>query len=178
MLEAMALAQAVGDRWSAAVLLDLLGGLAARHKQGYLSAQLFGAAEALREAIQAPLAPGLRDLRVRYLRAAQDLDRPEVFARGLQEGRALALETALAMFEAAQPAATTQNGSLGELTSREIEVLRLVAEGLTDANIAERLVVSVRTVHAHLRSIYAKLDVTTRTAAARWAMAHGFLTQG
>jgi ATP/maltotriose-dependent transcriptional regulator MalT len=52
------------------------------------------------------------------------------------------------------------------LTEREIEVLRLVAQGLSNQEIANSLVISRRTVHAHLRSIYDKLDVTTRTAAA------------
>jgi DNA-binding NarL/FixJ family response regulator len=60
-----------------------------------------------------------------------------------------------------------------ELTARETEVLSLLAEGLTDAQIADRLVLSARTVQAHLRSIYSKLDVTTRTAAARYALTHG-----
>jgi DNA-binding NarL/FixJ family response regulator len=56
------------------------------------------------------------------------------------------------------------------LTVREVEVLRLVAMGLTDAQVAERLVISRRTVNSHLYSIYSKLDVTTRTAAARYAI--------
>lgn len=51
------------------------------------------------------------------------------------------------------------------LTSREIEVLRLIADGLTNRQIAKRLVISQRTVNAHLRSIYKKLEVNTRTAA-------------
>lgn len=56
------------------------------------------------------------------------------------------------------------------LTAREIDVLRLVAEGLTDPQIASRLYLSPRTVHTHLRSIYAKLDVPSRAAAARVAV--------
>ena len=67
--------------------------------------------------------------------------------------------------------------SLDALTAREIEVVHLVAEGLTDAAIAEPLVVSIRTVHAHLRSIYNKLDVTSRTGAVRRAREHGLLTE-
>jgi DNA-binding NarL/FixJ family response regulator len=63
------------------------------------------------------------------------------------------------------------------LTAREVEVLALVAEGLTDADVAERLVVSIRTVHAHLRSIYRKLDVRTRSAATRYAVEHGLMAQ-
>ena len=51
-------------------------------------------------------------------------------------------------------------------------MLALVAEGLTDAEVAERLVVSLRTVHAHLRSIYRKLDLHTRSAATRYAIQH------
>ena len=51
------------------------------------------------------------------------------------------------------------------LTAREIEVLQLVAAGLSNAEIADRLVLSQRTVHAHLRSIFDKLGVNTRTAA-------------
>jgi DNA-binding CsgD family transcriptional regulator len=51
------------------------------------------------------------------------------------------------------------------LTAREIDVLRLVADGLSNAEIADRLVLSQRTVHAHLRSIFDKLGVNTRTAA-------------
>jgi non-specific serine/threonine protein kinase len=55
------------------------------------------------------------------------------------------------------------------LTAREIDVLHLVADGLSNAEIAERLVLSERTVHAHLRSIFDKLGVNTRTAAAHAA---------
>jgi ATP/maltotriose-dependent transcriptional regulator MalT len=57
----------------------------------------------------------------------------------------------------------------GPLTVREAEVLRLLAQGLTNVQIAETLVISPRTVNSHLRSIFNKLDVTTRTAAARYA---------
>ena len=58
------------------------------------------------------------------------------------------------------------------LTGREVEVLRLLAMGLTNAQIAERLVISLLTVKAHVRSIYSKLDVTSRSAATRYAMEH------
>jgi DNA-binding CsgD family transcriptional regulator len=62
-----------------------------------------------------------------------------------------------------------------ELTPRELDVLRQVAEGLTNAEVAERLVISPRTVHAHLRSIYSKLEVHSRAAATRMALAQNLL---
>jgi DNA-binding NarL/FixJ family response regulator len=61
------------------------------------------------------------------------------------------------------------------LSTREVEVLRLVAEGLTDAEVAERLHVSRRTVTSHLTSVYNKLGVSTRTAAARVAAEHALV---
>ena len=60
----------------------------------------------------------------------------------------------------------------GGLTTREVEVLRLVAQGLTDAQVAQRLVISPRTVNWHLTSIYSKLQVSSRSAATRYAIEH------
>src|SRR5690349_5305434 len=74
---------------------------------------------------------------------------------------------------AAGPASTTNN----ELTARELEVLKLVAAGLSDAQVSERLVVSRRTVHSHLRSIYRKLGVNSRTAATRYVVEREATTQ-
>jgi DNA-binding CsgD family transcriptional regulator len=59
------------------------------------------------------------------------------------------------------------------LTAREVDVLRLVAQGLTDAEVAERLYMARRTVNTHLTSIYTKLDVSSRVAATRWAVERG-----
>jgi DNA-binding NarL/FixJ family response regulator len=56
------------------------------------------------------------------------------------------------------------------LTRREVEVLKLIARGLSDAQIADDLCLSIRTVQAHVRSIYVKIDVTNRSAATRWAL--------
>jgi DNA-binding CsgD family transcriptional regulator len=58
------------------------------------------------------------------------------------------------------------------LTKREVEVLALVAGSLTNAEVAERLSISERTVGQHLRTIYTKLDVTSRVGATRFAIAH------
>jgi predicted ATPase/DNA-binding CsgD family transcriptional regulator len=65
--------------------------------------------------------------------------------------------------------AAALNSQPAGLTEREVEVLRLVAVGLSNDDIARRLVISPRTVHAHVRSVFAKLGVSTRTAAAHEA---------
>ncbi|HYM49151.1 MAG TPA: LuxR C-terminal-related transcriptional regulator [Candidatus Limnocylindrales bacterium] len=54
------------------------------------------------------------------------------------------------------------------LTPRELEVLKALSIGMQDAEIAAELFISVRTVHAHLRSIYSKLGVHSRSAATRY----------
>ena len=58
------------------------------------------------------------------------------------------------------------------LAAREVEVLRLLAAGLTNQQIAERLVISPKTVNVHVASIYKKLKITSRTAATRYAIEH------
>jgi predicted ATPase len=73
---------------------------------------------------------------------------------------------------AARAAAGRQATLPDGLTQREAEVLRLLAAGLSNRRIADRLVVSVRTVHAHVRSIYRKLEVTSRVEAVRYAVEH------
>jgi DNA-binding CsgD family transcriptional regulator len=67
---------------------------------------------------------------------------------------------------------TPLSATSDKLTNRELEVLKLVAAGLTDPQIAEKLGLSPRTVNAHLRTIFSKLDVTTRTSATRYAIEH------
>lgn len=61
------------------------------------------------------------------------------------------------------------------LTSREVNVLKLVSVGLTNRQIAQRLGLSSRTIDAHLRSIFGKIGVGSRSAATRWAVEHGLI---
>ncbi len=60
------------------------------------------------------------------------------------------------------------------LSDREAEVLQLLAQGMTNKDIAQTLILSVRTVEAHLRNIFGKLGVRSRTEAALWATKHGY----
>jgi DNA-binding CsgD family transcriptional regulator/Tfp pilus assembly protein PilF len=78
-----------------------------------------------------------------------------------------------ALRPASEPPASVPSASFpAGLTAREVEVLRLVARGLTDAEVAERLFISYRTVGRHLQSIYNKLAVNSRTAATAFAFEH------
>jgi DNA-binding NarL/FixJ family response regulator len=61
------------------------------------------------------------------------------------------------------------------LTRREVEVLTLVARGLSNKDVAERLVISPKTVANHVDHIYAKIDASNRAAASLFAMQHGLL---
>jgi DNA-binding NarL/FixJ family response regulator len=64
---------------------------------------------------------------------------------------------------------------LGGLTPRETEVLRLVAQGMTNAEIASRLCLSSHTVHRHVANILTKLDAPSRAAATAWAVQRGLV---
>jgi DNA-binding CsgD family transcriptional regulator len=79
----------------------------------------------------------------------------------------------IAALRAALGARVTPSRYPAGLSVREVEVLRLVAEGLSSAEVAGRLVLSPRTVEQHLRSIYNKLGVSSRAAATRFAVEHG-----
>ena len=117
-----------------------------------------------------------------------------LLALGRPEGAAREARTAKAMFtslgaagEAAHAAAllreleTKPTGNEGaapgrtDLTGRELEILRLVAEGLSNQSIATRLVLSEHTVHRHVANILAKLEVSSRAAAVAHAAGRGLL---
>ena len=88
-----------------------------------------------------------------------------------EQGKA-PLSTPASTEEAARPIPKPSASYPDGLTAREGEVLRLLAQGMTSAQIAEQLIISVVTVNFHVRSIYSKLGVTSRAAAARYAVEH------
>jgi NarL family two-component system response regulator LiaR len=75
-----------------------------------------------------------------------------------------------------EPPASRVPVSLEELTERELEVLRLIARGLNNRKIAEKLVISAKTVKTHVSSILSKLHLEDRTQAAIYALKHGLET--
>jgi DNA-binding CsgD family transcriptional regulator len=97
---------------------------------------------------------------------------PETAAARLSEGRELGPDEAIALALATRlPDVRTPSPS--GLSQREIDVLRLLAQGHTDREIAAMLFVSRRTASTHVRHIYDKLNVSSRVAATAWALRHG-----
>ena len=101
------------------------------------------------------------------------------FDEAWKEGQALPLDQACAeavglgaKAESMVPKALPYPGGL---TAREVEVLRLVAQGLTNFKVATELVISPRTVNTHLGSIYRKLNTSSREVAASFALEHGLV---
>jgi len=151
-----------------------------------LAARLWGAAAALRDTIGAPIYPVYRDYLEQAIARARATLGEQAFRTAWAEGRSLTPQQALAaqepeMIPAGGPSvpshpATTQAPAYPDgLTAREVEVLRLIAQGWTDAQIAEHLVISPRTVNRHTTSLYSKLNVSSRAAATRYAIEHDLL---
>ncbi len=175
--EGLAIRRAVGDQQGTAAALEGLAGVVGALGHAERAAQLLGAAAALREAIGAPLSPAeRRDYEQSLVPISARLD-PAAMAAAWAAGRALPLDEAIALAlapPAETPAPPVAQVSAGPdaLTDREIEVLRLIAGGLSNKEVAERLVLSIYTVQNHLRNIYGKLGVASRSAATRYAWEH------
>jgi predicted ATPase/DNA-binding CsgD family transcriptional regulator len=169
----------MGDRVNIAFFLKGLAAVAGARGQDERSTRLFSAAEGVIEVL------GVRStyyyhpdnsLYERTVAAARSRLGEPAFEEARAAGRAMdferAVEYALSEEVQAPPAASVPEYP-ADLTAREAEVLGLVAAGLTSAQVAQRLFVSPRTVNAHLTSVYAKLGVSSRTAATRFAIEHG-----
>ncbi len=182
--ESLKLSLELNHTWNIAGGLEGLAAVAATQGDPGQACRLMSAAQALREGIGTPLPPVFQALHEFTIASARTQLGEQAFAAAWDEGRKMPLEQALAEPGAVaiptrapagpssdpheQKASTFPNG----LTAREVEVLRLLAQGLTSAQIAEQLVIGVVTVNFHVRSIYSKLAVSSRSAATRYAIEH------
>jgi predicted ATPase/class 3 adenylate cyclase/DNA-binding CsgD family transcriptional regulator len=184
--ESLTIARKVDDQVLIAVCLEGLAGMVAAQGESAWATRLWGAAEALRDAMGVPLPPVEYAGYERSVAAARAQLGETAFTPAWVEGRTMSPEQALAAQEpvtlphplatepAPAPPAKAPSSPAG-LTARELEVLRLLATGLTDAQIAERLVISPRTVNNYLTSIYGKIQVSSRAAATRYAIEHDLI---
>lgn len=177
--ESLTLYLGQGDHWHASEAVELIGAVACQECAWVQAARLLGAAEAMRDALGVVLNPRLADHQrdvatVRAHLSAED------FAANWASGRDLSLEQgtaealAFARTVGEQPARVQAASSPAHpVSARECEVAALVAQGLTNRQIAARLVISERTAEGHIRNILGKLDLTSRSQVAAWAVAHG-----
>jgi len=172
--ESFDLAQRMGMRGSAPYALIGLAITASEADPGW-SARLHGAADqalAAQGRIVEPLEGRLADLDRQRLRAAMG---DEAFDTEYAAGRTLDLAALGHWDTAAGQEPTVSGGAATVLTPRELDVLKLVAQGLSNADIARELVLSEHTVHRHLANILRKLGQSSRSAAAAWGVRAGLV---
>ena len=143
------------------------------------AARLWGAAEALRETIGLSLGHQDRvdyDYGGRVAAARAQLEEP-TWEAAWNEGRSMSAEQAIDYALKSRASQHREDGASkppdtypAGLSAREVDVLKLVARGLTNAQIAKELFISPNTVNRHLNSIYRKLGVNSRAAATRLAI--------
>jgi DNA-binding NarL/FixJ family response regulator len=129
----------------------------------------FGEEERVRAALEAG-ASG-------YLLKDADADEVSAAIRAAHRGE-LPLDPAIARGLTLSLRAESHDGPPAELTTRELEVLRILGAGKTNKEIAAELQISERTARTHVSNILGKLDLTSRTRAALWAVRQGLVKVG
>ena len=170
-LQALPAAFELGNRQGAIMALDLLGSVAAASGELRRAARLFGAADASRALIGDFAYATARANRAHWIAVTRARLGDAEFAQQSAAGRTLSLDEAV--HEAQRPESKAEApvtvGPAG-LSAREVQVLQLLTEGHSNREIAEHLVISDATVKRHLENLYAKLGVSSRTAAAAAAL--------
>jgi DNA-binding CsgD family transcriptional regulator len=157
-----------------------LASVAAFQTHPVRAARLWGAAEGMSETYGARFSHAGReaiDYEGRLAVARSQLEEA-VWTAAWAEGRAMSLEQAVEYAleqEDARPEPAAPEAYPAGLSAREAQVLRLVATGMTNAEVADKLYLSSRTVGWHLGSIYRKLGLHSRTEATRFAAEHDLL---
>jgi DNA-binding NarL/FixJ family response regulator len=191
--ESLALFQKLGATWGIAECLAALARLAADAGQLDVATRLFGSAARLRETqSMRPDQLAERAVGTHAATLEQDLEAvrsalgPRRFEALWEAGRELTVDDAVTVALAAPWLVTPEAVSdpelrraatvIGLLTPRQQEVAILVAHGLTNRQVAERLVVSERAAAAHVGNILNRLGFNSRTQIGVWASEHGLLT--
>jgi predicted ATPase/DNA-binding CsgD family transcriptional regulator/tetratricopeptide (TPR) repeat protein len=160
-VEALRLRHLIGQRPAVVESLEALAGLAAEDGRYEEAARILGAVQVLRDRMghaRQPADSARHGMAVSLARARLS---PEEFSTAWQLGSALSMERVVAF---ACRTRTRRGASAGSdsLTRVEQEVVRLVAEGMTNAQVGGRLGISPRTVQAHLSHVFTKLNVRSR----------------
>lgn len=186
-LESMRLLAEADDQLNICGNVDLLANLCARRHNHELAIELIGAAATHRRRLGSVLNPvSAAEVEALDWSLRENVAGP-VYQRQAQAGAALDFETLvrragtiareIAGPQRPLPALASASDSLVEhgLTRRELDVLRLLAEGRSTKEIADTLFISPRTATTHINNIFGKLDVNSRTAAVALAMRAGLV---
>jgi DNA-binding CsgD family transcriptional regulator len=165
----------LGDVIQLTATLDALARLVWSCGEKERARRLLSAARTIRQQLGVRMNPDSHMWLLRWLPQAEqgDISKPASRLR-LQDVMTLAV----AETERLQSGGTLTLHDKGGLTHREVEVVSQISQGLTNAEIARRLHVSERTIHAHVRNVLAKLGVRSRAAVAGWAVRHTFTALG
>ncbi|BCN67051.1 ATP-binding protein [Prescottella equi] len=177
--QAAALSGDVDDLLGTAIAVEVLAWTAAAAGQFERSAILLGAADALWSAAGNPgvVIPALRSNRDEARTLCEGALGARAFDTAVRRGCELTLDEVVdfAVADRLPEAAPTERAA-SDLTPREQEVAELVAQGLTNKAIAEKLVISQRTVQGHVEHVLAKLGFNSRTQIAAWVVERGHET--
>ena len=171
--ESLSLQHDLGDRSVIDFVLERFAITAAAHAQAERALRLAGAADALRETVGTPLAAAAREGFELSLASARRAMPPALAATAWSEGQAMSMERAIAL--ALSTPTRIDPDSTMRLSPREREVASLVAQGLSNRDIAERLVVSERTAENHVQRVLNRLGLRSRAQVAVWAVQNGLL---
>jgi predicted ATPase/DNA-binding CsgD family transcriptional regulator len=170
--QALAIAAELGAFLGTADTLECLAALAHRGESHREAARLLGAAEAIRQRM-GHVRFKIYDTDYHELVAdVRDMLGENDFGATWAEGAALSVEEAIAYAQRGRGERKRPSSGWASLTPTELDVARLVSEGLANKRIATQLFVSPRTVQTHLTHIYTKLGITSRVQLAREAARH------
>jgi ATP/maltotriose-dependent transcriptional regulator MalT len=185
--KSLTLSKELYDKPTIAFSLGGLACIAGANGEASRAARIFGAGEALMEAADHGLSPQESSMLEPYRASVRSRLGEAGWDEALAEGRTMSMEAAIGYALSEEESSTVTPSTTSEqplssapdhpvrLTPREVEVLRLVATGMTNRQVAQRLFLSPRTVQRHLYSIYPKLGVSSRAEATRFAVEHGLL---
>ncbi|WP_322937540.1 ATP-binding protein [Nocardioides bizhenqiangii] len=164
----------LGDRFAVPIGLSGLAGLAARHGRPRSALRLSGAAAAYEQVNQTNRPQFMRSTLDRWLAPVVAQVGPAA-GRLQDEGREMPLDEAIAAGLDPRPEDPWHVGTSPGLTDREREIAVLVARGMANREIAEQLVLSVRTVETHVGRVLTKLGLRTRGQLTAWAHQEGLM---
>jgi predicted ATPase/class 3 adenylate cyclase/DNA-binding CsgD family transcriptional regulator len=170
--DALDLAGRLGADLIVPFALDCLAAVADDRGNHQIAARLLGAAETARQSMGLVRFKALEADHEARIAAVRDTLGDNDFDAAHAEGAALSIAEAIAYAQRGRGARRRAGSGWASLTPAELDVVRLVSEGLGNKDVATRLFVSPRTVQAHLTHIYSKLGLTSRVQLAQEAARH------